>query len=171
MDVNAMVERWAKVMTGLCTAHDKDEADRYEASIDDCLTPILSAPIKQVREFYPKLLARLKGDPSIPFLVWRSYEVWIDMVLKNCPDEAVKTLKIQLAQEITELVEQDVKDQIPEQLIRALMWRPEDALVKVKDAVVKNQAAGHSPRLRGRESCLFLEIGPDHNDPEVCIQI
>lgn len=171
MDVDGLVERWAKVMTGLCTAHDKDEADRYEAAIEECLTPILAAPIRQVREFYPKLLKALKSNPQIPFLVWRSYEVWIDMVLSKCPDEGIKELKVQLAKEITELVEQDVKDQIPDQLIRALMWRPEGTLQQVKEAVVEAKGNGQKVRLRGRESCLFMEVGGSEDVPKVCVQI
>ena len=55
-------------LTGLATAHDKDAADRYEAAIEECLTPILAAPIKQVREFYPKLLKALKENPLVRIL-------------------------------------------------------------------------------------------------------
>ena len=171
MDVDALVERWAKVITGLATAHDKDEADRYEAAIEECLTPILAAPIKQVRAFYPKLAARLKNDPNIPFLVWRGYEIWIEQILSKAGDEEIKQLKTDLAREITELVEQDVKDQIPDQLIRALQWRLPETLEKVKAEVVKAKEHGEPVRLRGRESCLFMEVGGEDGDPAVCVQI
>lgn len=171
MDVDALVTRWEEVIVGLAIAHDKDEADRYEAAIETCLTPILSAPIKQVREFYPKLLARMKANKSIPFLVWRSYEIWIEQVLDKAVDEDVKQLKRDLAREITEMVEQDVKDQIPDQMIRALMWRSGETLQEVKVEVQKVKEAGGKVRLRGRESCLFLEVGGTEDEPKVCVQI
>jgi len=171
MDVDALVKRWHTVVVGLATAHDKDEADRYEAAIEECLVPILAAPIKQIREFYPKLLASIKSDPTVPFLVWRSYEIWVDMVLSKCQDEDIKQLKTDLAKEISDLVEQDVKDQIPEQLIRALQWRSGETLAEVKEAVIEAKKQGHKPRLRGRESCLFLEVGGTEHNPKVCVQI
>ena len=171
MDVDALVKKWHTMIVGLAVAHDRDEADRYEAAVEECLAPILAAPIKQVREFYPLLLKSLKDDPKVPFLVWRSYEIWIDQVLSKAPDEDVKQLKTDLAKEISDLVEQDVRDQIPQALVHALQWRSPEKLAKVKDAVVKAQAAGEKPRLRGRESCLFLEVGGTEDEPEVCVQI
>ncbi len=171
MNVDALVEEWATVVTGMAVAHDKDESDRYEAAIEKCLVPILSAPIKQVREFYPKLLAKLKSNPQVPFLVWRSYEIWVDQVLSKAPDEGIKALKTELAREIAEMVEQDVKDQIPEALIRALQWRNAETLEEVKEVVTREKARGNKTRLVGRESCLFLHCGGEGEDSEVCIQI
>ena len=103
MEVDKLVETWRVAVVGLAVAHDKDEADRYEASIDSCLTPLLAAPIKQVREFADKLLVVLKNDPKVPFLVWRAYEVWLNMI-KKAPDEGVKELKTQIAREIADIV-------------------------------------------------------------------
>jgi hypothetical protein len=171
MDVDALVAKWHKVVSGLALAHDRDEADRYEASIDECLTPILSAPIKQVREFYPKLLASLKADKAIPFLVWRAYEVWVDQVLAKAPDEGIKRLKTDLARQIADMVEGDVKEQLPEAIIRALQWRDAETLAEVKETVESEKAAGHKVRLKGRESCLFLEAGGTEDEPKVCVQI
>ena len=171
MDVDALVAEWKVVVVGLAIAHDKDEADRYEAAIEKCLMPILSAPIKQVREFYPKLLKALKDDPKVPFLVWRGYEIWVDQILSKAPDEGIKQLKTELAREITEMVEQDVKDQIPDALIRALQWRSAETLEQVKKTVEEEKAAGRKPRLRGRESCLFLEVGGTEDEPKACVQI
>lgn len=171
MNVDALVQEWKTVVTGLAVAHDKDEADHYEAAIEKCLVPILSAPIKQVREFYPKLLAALKNDPKVPFLVWRAYEIWVDQVISKAADEDIKVLKTDLAKEITEMVEQDVKDQIPEALMRALQWRNAETLAKVKDAVVETKKKGGKVRLRGRESCLFMEVGGTEDEPKACVQI
>jgi hypothetical protein len=171
MDVDKVVERWRKAVVGLVTAHDKDEADRQEAAIEDCLTPILSAPIKQVREFYPKLLKALKDDPAVPFLVWRSYEIWVDMIVAKCSDEEIKELKTDLANEIVALVEGDVRDQLPQAMVRALQWRSADKLEEVKQAVIESKARGEKTRLKGRESCLFLEVGGTEESPEVCVQV
>lgn len=171
MNVDGLVEKWADVLTGLATAHDKDAADKYEAAIEECLTPILAAPIKQVREFYPKLLKALKENPAVPFLVWRGYEIWVDQVLSKAQDDDIRELKTVLAKEITEMVEQDVKDQIPEALIRALQWRSPETLAHVKDVVTQTKATGGKVRLRGKESCLFMMAGGTEEDPEVCVQI
>jgi hypothetical protein len=171
MDVDAVVAGWRKAVVGLVTAHDKDEADRQEAAIDNCLTPILSAPIKQVREFYPKLLAALKADPAVPFLVWRSFEIWVDMIISKATDEDIKQLKTDLAKEIVALVEGDVRDQLPQAMVRALQWRSADTLESVKEAVIEGQKKGEKVRLRGRESCLFIEVGGTEENPEVCVQI
>lgn len=171
MDVDKLVREWATVVTGMAVAHDKDESDRYEAAIEKCLVPILAAPIKQVREFYPKLLIALKSNPQVPFLVWRSYEIWVDQVLSKAPDEDIKVLKTELAKEIADMVEQDVKDQIPEALIRALQWRNAETLAEVKEVVTREKAKGNKTRLVGRESCLFLHCGGEGEDSEVCVQI
>jgi len=171
MDVDVLVEKWKKVIVGLAVAHDKDEADRYEAAIEELLTPILAAPIRQVREFYPKLMKALKEDKRVPFLVWRAYEVWVEQVIAKAPDEDIKELKTDLAREISNMVEQDVKDQIPEALIRALQWRSASTLEEVKQVVAKEKEAGRKTRLVGRESCLFLTAGGTDANPEVCVQI
>ena len=171
MDVDAMVEKWKVTVVGLVVAHNKDEADRYEASIEDCLTPILSAPIKQVREFAPKLVTALKSDQRVPFIVWRAYETWVENVIAKSSDEGVKELKTALAREIVNLVEEDCKNQLPEAMVRALQWRSPETLEKFKDVVKVEQAKGNKVRLRGRESCTFLECGGTEEDPAVCVQL
>lgn len=170
MDVDKLVETWRVAVVGLAVAHDKDEADRYEATIDTCLSPLLAAPIKQVREFSAKLLIALKEDRSVPFLVWRPFEVWLDM-MKGAPDEGIKQLKTELARQIVDIVEEDLKPQLGEALVRALQWRSPDKLAEVRTVVESEKAKGNKPRLRGRESCLFLESGGDEDNPKVCIQI
>ncbi len=170
VDVDKLVELWRVAVVGLAIAHDKDEADKYEASIDSCLTPLLSAPIKQVRDFSSKLLTVLKADPQVPFLVWRPYEIWLNM-MKSAPDEGVKELKTHLAKQIADIVEEDLKPQLGEALVRALQWRSPEKLAEVRDVVEKEKEAGRAPRLRGRESCLFMECGGTIEEPRVCIQI
>lgn len=170
VDIPAMVEKWKRVVVGLVTAHDKDEADRYEAGVDECLVPILTAPIKQVREFAGALLEALKSDPSVPFLVWRAYEVWVQEINAS-PDGEMIELKTVIAREIAQMVESDVKAQLGDALVRALEWRSAEKLAEVKQVVADEKAAGRPVRLRGRESCLFLEAGGSESKPTVCVQI
>jgi hypothetical protein len=171
VDIEKLLTKWQEVIVGLAIAHDKDQADRYEAAIDDCLTPLLTAPIAQVREFASRFLAALKADPRVPFLVWRSYEVWVDEMVAKASDEEVRLLKTGLAAEIVALVEPDVRDQLPEAMIRALQWRSPEKLEEFKQVVVEEQRKGNKVRLRGRESCLFVEAGGTEEKPEVCVQI
>ena len=69
------------------------------------------------------------------------------------------------------MVEQDAKDQLPDAMIRALQWRSPEKLEQVKEVVAKEKAAGRKTRLKGRESCLFLEAGGTEEQPEVCVQV
>ena len=165
-----MVPKWKRVVVGLATAHSKDEADRLEASVEELLTPLLTAPVAQIRQFSALLLMELKNDPAVPYLVWKAYEVWVDQ-MEKAPDGEVKGLKEDLARQIVEMVEQDAKEQLPDAMIRALMWRSPERLEEVKTVVEQEKAAGRGVRLKGRESCLFLEAGGSEDEPKVCIQI
>ena len=155
-DLDQLVTKWNTVVVGLTMAHDKDEADRFEACVDELLKPLLTAPVKQIREFYPKLLSALKADKQCPFIVWRSLEAWGECMVKSAPDEAVKRLKTKLAAEIDELCEQDVLPQFPEAMVRALQWRDSAQLEEVKEKIKE----GGRVKLRGRESCLFMDVYP-----------
>lgn len=155
VDIKAMVERWVPIIRGLATSHSKDELDRCEFEMDQHLTPLLSAPVRQIREFYAELTAALKADPAVPLFVWSAFEAWHEVVVKKAPDEGVIELKKQLAEEIARLVEADVQPDIGKAIAGALQWRAPEALEKVRDAVKR----GAKPRLSGRESCLFLEVG------------
>ncbi len=172
MNVNEMVEKWKALVVGLSLAHDKDEADRFEASVEECLSPILAAPIKQVREFGPLLAAALKADKRVPFLVWRPYEIWVDQ-MKSAKDEDVKELKTDLARQIVGMVEKDVAGQLPEAMVAALQWRSADRLEEMKGAIEKEHAKGGRAKLRGKESCLFLEIvgNGTEDEPQYCVQV
>ena len=61
IDVDAMVAKWHRMIVGLAVAHDKDEADRYEACVDECLNPILSAQLSSFES-----LRRRSVIPSRP---------------------------------------------------------------------------------------------------------
>jgi uncharacterized protein (UPF0147 family) len=170
MKIADMVTKWKSAVVQLAVAHDKDEADRVEASMEELLTPLLAAPCSQIRQFAALLLAELKNDKAVPYLVWKAFEIW-QMQMEKAPDEEIKELKTGLAQEIVALVEQDAKDQLPDAMVRALMWRSPAKLEEVKQVVTDEKAAGRKVRLRGRESCLFLEAGGTEEQPAVCIQV
>ena len=155
MDVEAMVQRWVPIIRSLSTAHSKDEIDRAEFAMEEHLAPLLTAPVAQIREFYSSLVAGLKGDPGIPLFVWAAFEAWHEVVVKKAPDEAVVRLKVDLATEIAAMVEADVRPDIGKAIAGALQWRAPEQLEAVKAAV----KGGARPRLVGKESCLFLQVG------------
>jgi hypothetical protein len=107
---------------------------------------------------------------KVPYLVWRAYEVWM-VQMKDAADEEAIELKQDLAREIVAMVEEDAKAQLSEAMVRALMWRGSGKLEEVKTVVEQEKAAGRRVRLRGRESCLFLEAGGTEENPAVCVQI
>jgi hypothetical protein len=154
MDVEKLVVAWVPIVRGLSTAHSKDEIDRCEFEAETHLAPLLTAPVKQLREFYAQLCTALRTDPTIPMFVWTAFDAWHEAVVKIAPDEHVRELKVALATEVAELVEKDVMPDIKEALIGALKWRGAEALTEVRDAV----KSGAKPRVRGRESCLFLQV-------------
>lgn len=155
MDVAKVVAGWVEAVVGMSTAHDKDDYDAHDARADELMGPLLAAPVAQVREFYEALRAALRADKRVPMLVYMGFEAWGEVVVKDAPDEAVKRLKNKLAGEIADLVEGDIRDQIPEAVKRALRWRDPETLATVKERL----EAGEKPKLRGRQSCLFLELG------------
>jgi hypothetical protein len=154
VDVEAMVEKWLPIIRGLSTAHDKATVDQCEFDSEEHLLPLTSAPVNQLREFYAKLCDRLEADPTIPFFIWRAFRTWGDVILKKLPDGEVKKLRGDLAKKVANLVEQQIRPDLNDALVGALQWRDPETLTKIA-AVVEG---GAKPRMRGRESCLFLEV-------------
>lgn len=154
MDVANMVARWVPIIRGLATAHDKAPLDQCEFEMEEHLNPLLTAPVKQIRQFYEQLVIALKADSSIPFFVWAWFESWGEVILKHAPDGEVKDLKSALAAEIATMVEAQVQPDLRQAIAAALQWRSPESLERVKAAV----ATGGKARMVGRESCLFLEI-------------
>lgn len=156
VNVDELVGKWVEAVVGMSTAHDKDGFDAADARADELMGPILTAPIKQVREFYGKLRDALKADQRVPMLVWMGFEAWGEVQIdKAVDDTGTLRLKNQLAGEIAELVELPIRDQIPEAIKRALRWRDPGRLEEIKTTL----KAGAKPKLVGRQSCLFLECG------------
>jgi hypothetical protein len=165
MDVAALTRTWVEVIVGLSTAHHQQEHNAADHQTDDLLGPILLAPIAQVREFAQTLGAALEADERVPFMVWASFRRVVEPVLLKGPDSAGITLRTEMAQEIAELVEGKIeRGDLIAAIAGALQWRGLTALTEVKTAV----EAGGRPRLRGRESCLFLAI-QDADEKEVAL--
>jgi hypothetical protein len=165
MDVDKLIGVWLPIVKGIATSHDKKDLDAAEFAMDEALTPILAAPVKQIREFYTKLCAALKDDPAVPFFVWATFSAWGEVILKGAPDGEVVRLKKDIAGRIADLVEEDVRPDIQSAIVGALQWRSQGELEKVEAAV----KAGAKPRLRGRESCLFLVVGDGPDAPTVML--
>lgn len=156
VDVDYMVGKWVDVFVGLSTAHSHAEFTDADHETDEILLPMFSAPVAQIREFAQKLGARLESDERIPFMVWSGYRRVVEPVLLKAPDGDVLALKKHLAAEIAEMAEKGLdRAELVEAIAGALQWRPPESLEKVKTAL----AAGEKPRIKGRESCLFLEVG------------
>jgi hypothetical protein len=153
----ALVQAWIPIIRGLSTAHDKATVDQCEFDMERHLMPMLSAPVKQLRQFYADLVEALKADPTIPFFVWAMFQSWGDVILKEASDEDVRELKKELAAEIADMVEEDVRPDVGKAIAGALQWRSPETLVKVRDAV----KAGSKARLVGKESCLFMQVEVD----------
>lgn len=157
MNIPAMVERWIPIVRGLSAGHDKAEIDRCEFLLEEHIMPMLSAPVSQLREFYSVLTAALRDDPTVPYFVWTTFEAWGEAILKNAADGEVITLKKQLALRIADMVEAQVHADLREALMGALQWRSEAQLRAVERVLIEQPEV--KPRLRGKESCLFLVAG------------
>ena len=156
MDVQQMIENWLLLIRQLATAHDVDERDSASSQLDEFLTPIIAAPVVQIREFYRELVKRMKADPSMPWAVWRLFEFWGTNVLDKIEREEIIGLKTELAKRIAE----NSFEQIPRgdwiaSMAGALQWRDPEKLKQIDESL----KAGHKPRVRGKESCLFMAVG------------
>lgn len=155
MDVDKEVQNWLEIIVALGTAHTQAEADAADYRLDDILQPILAAPVSQLRDFYQKLIDAMKADPKVPYVIWRAFEMWRAEFLEKAPDQEALQLREDLASYIANAVEKDVQPDIMEALANALKWRPKEEL----EAVKRSLDEGERPRVRGRQSCLFLEVG------------
>jgi len=156
MDVEQMVKNWLPLIRQLATAHDIDARDAASSQLDEYLTPIIAAPVAQIREFYRELVKRMKADTSVPWAVWKLFEFWGTNVLDKIEKEEVIGLKTEIAKRIAE----NSFAQIPREdwiasMVGALQWRNPERLEQIEGAL----KSGHKPRVRGKESCLFMQVG------------
>jgi len=155
MNVPETVAKWKEVIVAYCTAHSKEDFEQADYQMDALFGPLLTAPVTQLREFYRDLVGQLKADPQVPFMIWQSFEKWGVTVLDKAQDDGVVELKTALATQIAKMVETKVTPDIMEAIAGALQWRSLEQLEAVKGAL----EGGAKPRLTGRQSCLYLEIG------------
>jgi len=66
-----------------------------------------------------------------------------------------KMLQAEMAVELANMLEPALQPQLKQALADSLKWKPPEVLEKIRGAV----STGNRPSLRGRESCLFLEVG------------
>jgi hypothetical protein len=155
MDVEDMIGKWLPLIRQLAMAHDIDERDAASSQLDEFLTPIIAAPVAQIREFYRELVKRMKADPTVPWCVWKMFEFWGTNVLDKIEKEEVIGLKTEIAKRIAE----NSFAQIPrsdwiDSMVGALQWREPEKLEKIEKAI----EAGEKPRVRGKQSCLFMQV-------------
>ncbi len=155
MDVDEMVEKWIPLIRELAVAHDIDKKDAASAALDDHLLPVIAAPVAQIREFYRKLTAELKADETIPWAVWKLFDFWGENVLDKVGAEQELQLKTEIAKRIAEnsmaLIS---REDWLNSMIGALQWRSPEKLAQIETKLEE----GHKPKIKGRESCLFLVV-------------
>ncbi len=158
VDVDDLVKKWVEVVVGLSTTHSHADYTASDYRTDELLGPLLTAPIAQIRQFGQRLAAALEADHRIPFLVWSSFKRMIEPVILKGPDGELLSLKKDLAARVADAVEKNLdRGQLVEAIAGALQWRSGERL----EAVKQRLDAGEKPRIRGRESCLFLEAGEE----------
>jgi hypothetical protein len=156
VDVQKTVDVWVPLIKKLAVAHDVDEKDAASSAMDEALLPIIAAPVAQVREFYKALTQRLKSNPEIPWAVWKLFEFWGDNVLDKISLEEVAGLKKEIATRIAERSEAAIpREEWVIAMVGALQWRSPEKLQEIEAAL----DAGQKPSIRGKESCLFLQVG------------
>lgn len=156
MDVNKMVEIWLPLVVKLAVAHDIDEKDAASSALDEHLKPIVAAPVSEIREFYRKLTKRMKEDKSVPWAVWRLFEYWGENVLDKVEKEEVEGIKKEIALRIVERSFNEIPQQDwVDSMVGALQWRSPEKLAEIERSLDE----GARPRVRGKESCLFLQVG------------
>jgi len=155
MDVQEMVGKWVPLVKALALAHDVDEKDLASSTLDDLLKEVITSPVKQIREFYRELTAAMKKDKAVPWALWKLFDFWGENVLEKLESEQEMKLRGELAQQIAErsMEKIDPKDWV-DSMIGALMWRSPEKLEEIKEKLDQ----GHRPRVKGRESCLFLQV-------------
>jgi hypothetical protein len=161
MDIDKMIAAWVPLVKQLATAHNIDERDLASSSLDEYLTPLIAAPVAQIRDFYRRLIQALKDDSTIPWAVWKLFEVWGREVLDKITSEQEVKLKTEIAERIarSSINKIPVEDWV-QSMVGALQWRSPETLEKVEKAI----EAGETPRVRGKDegkraACLCKSAG------------
>lgn len=155
VDVPALVHLYHDALLTMSTAHTHEEHTRVERMTDDLMTPLLKAPVDQLREFAATLAAELKADERVPFMVWSTFERVCAPLIAARPQGKDMKLRDELAKETAELVEPTIpRADLVESIAGALKWRAPAQIKAVRDAV----KSGGQVRVEGRQSCLFLAV-------------
>jgi hypothetical protein len=154
-NLNEFARQWKDVLVKLSLSHTKEGIDQADYRMEDLFTGLLAMPVKQVRQFYDLLLSELKSDESVPYFIWKTVEHWKEKAVGVSQDVEANMLQSELAADLAAVLEPVLSPQLREALAGSLKWKPGEVLEKIKVAV----EAGEKPKLKGRESCLFLEVG------------
>ena len=154
-DLKKFAKQWKEVMVKLAMSHTKEGIDQADYKMDDLFNGLIAMPVKQVREFYDLLLAELKSDENVPYFIWKTIEAWKEKAVGVSQETEAKMLQAELAGELANILEPDLKPQLKQALADSLKWKSPEVLEKIRGVV----STGSRPSLRGRESCLFLEVG------------
>lgn len=148
-------KQWKEVLVKLTMSHTKEGIDQADYKMDDLFNGLIAMPVKQVRGFYDLLLAELKSDENVPYFIWKTIEAWKEKAVGVSQETEAKMLQAELAGELANILEPDLKPQLKQALADSLKWKSPEVLEKIRGVV----STGNRPSLRGRESCLFLEVG------------
>ncbi len=148
-------EQWKEVLVKLTMSHTKEGIDQADYKMDDLFNGLIAMPVEQVRGFYDLLLVELKSDENVPYFIWKTIEAWKEKAVGVSQETEAKMLQAELAGELANILEPDLKPQLKQALADSLKWKSPEVLEKIRGAV----STGSRPSLRGRESCLFLEVG------------
>jgi len=146
--------QWKEVLVKLTMSHTKEGIDQADYKMDDFFNGLIAMPVKQVREFYDLLVAELKSDENVPYFIWKTIEAWKEKAVGVSQETEAKMLQAELAGELANILEPHLKPQLKQALADSLKWKSPEVLEKIRGVV----STGSRPSLRGRESCLFLEV-------------
>jgi uncharacterized protein (DUF2267 family) len=154
-NLGEFARQWKEVMVKLATSHSKEGIDQADYKMDDLFNGLIAMPVKQVREFYDLLLSELKSDEHVPYFIWKTVETWKETAVGVSQETEAKMLQAEMAGELANMLEPALQPQLKQALADSLKWKSSEVLEKIRGAV----STGSKPSLRGRESCLFLEVG------------
>jgi hypothetical protein len=154
-DLKEFAKRWKEVLVKLTMSHTKEGIDQADYKMDDLFNGLIAMPVKQVREFYDLLLSELKSDEHVPYFIWKTVGAWKETAVGVSQETEAKMLQAEMAGELANMLEPALQPQLKQALADSLKWKSSEVLEKIRGAV----STGNRPSLRGRESCLFLEVG------------
>ena len=154
-NIRDFARQWKEVLVKLTMSHTREGIDQADYKMDDLFNGLMVMPVTQAREFYDLLLVELKSDENVPYFIWKTVEAWKEKAVGVSQETEAKMLQAELAGELANMLEPDLKPQLKQALADSLKWKSPEVLEKIRGEV----SMGNRPNLKGRESCLFLEVG------------